>query len=619
MPIPLSRIVQRSARLGIAFLMLLSLSAGAFGAEKQIEFHVAPDGSDANSGSSDAPFASLETARQAVRTSVAEGLKSDVLVTLHPGTYRLEKPLVLTGEDSGTHDYSITYSAASLEAWPDAAPQVTGGRTIEGWKQGEDGVWTARIAEVAAGQWWFRDLYADGRRLTRARFPNEGEYLRIAKVSKDVRDFELNTALPAGFSVAGSNAEFVAILNWSIDRGRIAEATSNTARTATPMGFLGHGSCTARAGQAGFVEHARAFLDVPGEWYLERATGVLHYKAAEDEDPSQMEFTAPVLDEILVIEGTKEAPVRNVHFRGIDFACATWSLPSFGYRGVQAATYGTGYETEPTFAMAVAVRMNHWRGGTFERCRVRQTGASGMGLGGGCRGNLVVGCEFDDIGGNGVAIGWRGYADKLPRYFFDTDWTDPEDVPRDNEISNCYVHRCGAIAYGAVGIFEAFAQNSLIAHNAVTDLPYTGISTGFRWDTTTSTQRASRIEYNHIWDVMQILADGGCIYTLGWQPHTVLRGNLMHDVLRSSIAHGGAPNNGIFFDQGSKAYRVEENTTFNTSGKPIRFNQCRYEWHTWRGNAWNVGPMHPDFPWARAALAGPEPAWRVDWGEWPVR
>jgi len=83
---------------------------------------------------------------------------------------------------------------------------------------------------------------------------------------------------------------------------------------------------------------------------------------------------------------------------------------------------------------------------------------------------------------------------------------------------------------------------------------------------------------------MKTLADGGCIYTLGYQPGTVLRANLLHDVHRSAYTHGGAPNNGIFVDEGSKGFLFERNVIYNTHGRPVRFNQCRREWHTWKEN-----------------------------------
>ena len=105
---------------------------------------------------------------------------------------------------------------------------------------------------------------------------------------------------------------------------------------------------------------------------------------------------------------------------------------------------------------------------------------------------------------------------------------------------------------------------------------------------------------------MTKLADGGGIYTLGFQPGTVLRGNHIHDVHRSAYAHGGAPNNGIFFDQGSKAYLVEGTIIYATSGKSIRFNQTKKEHMTWKDNSFGPKPGDANFPQAAAKKAGPK-------------
>jgi hypothetical protein len=84
---------------------------------------------------------------------------------------------------------------------------------------------------------------------------------------------------------------------------------------------------------------------------------------------------------------------------------------------------------------------------------------------------------------------------------------------------------------------------------------------------------------------MKVLCDGGCIYTLGLQPGTILRGNLLHDVHYNRTGRQSIrSNNGIFFDQGSKSFLVEGNVIYNTAGPPIRFNQCAHNWLTWGEN-----------------------------------
>lgn len=70
---------------------------------------------------------------------------------------------------------------------------------------------------------------------------------------------------------------------------------------------------------------------------------------------------------------------------------------------------------------------------------------------------------------------------------------------------------------------------------------------------------------------MQRLSDGGGIYTLGWQPGTVLAGNVIHDVPTNA---GRAESNGMFIDQGSTDLQIEENTIYRVARSPIRFNMA---------------------------------------------
>ena len=401
-----------------------------------------------------------------------------------------------------------------------------------------------------------------------------------------VRSFSFNTPLPKD-TLAGQGAEMVVYEHWSITRGLIAASDEKQVRTATRMGWIGHGDyTTASPGKVCYLEHARAFLDKPGEWFLDTAAGVLRYIPLEGEDPAKLVAVAPRLERLVVIAGTKERPVRNLRFRGIRFEHADFPLPAMGYNEIQAGHYGTAL-TEPTHVQPVGIECIYAEGCRFERCRIAHLNSAGIGFGPGCRKNAVMGCAIEDIGGNGVMVGWRGKgklrAANQPGGALDADWGDPTDAPASNEVANCHIQRCGADSRGSVGICVAFSTDTRVAHNLIHDLPYTGISVGFRWNTTPSTQARCVVEYNHIHDVMKMLADGGGIYTLGLQPGTVLRGNLIHDVYRRACAQG-APNNGFFVDEGSSGFLFESNVVYKTSGESVRFNQNSRTSHKWTVN-----------------------------------
>jgi len=590
----------RILRVALTALALVTVTARA------AEFHISPSGNDANPGTKDQPFATPARAVAAVRTLVAGGLNRDVRVVLRGGTYALEAPLVLTPADSGSADYAITYAAA-----PGETVVISGGRPITGWKPGGESNWTVELPGVKSGQWFFRQLVVNDQRAVRARWPDEDGVLRIATVGSEVKSFTFDRTLPPE-NLGDQDAEFVVYQNWSVSRALVTNSDERQLATATAVGWIGHGDMTtASPGKPAFIEHARAALDQPGEWFLDRRSGTLTYLARPGETPAQTAAVAPVLTQLVKIAGTKGKPVRNLRFEGLRFEHTDFALPAVGYSEIQAAHFGPSTKL-PTQVQPVAVECAYAEDVRFERCRFAHLNNSGIGFGPGCRRNIVSGCVIEDIGGSGVMVGWRGTG-RLQggaEGTLDADWAEPTDAPTANTIVNCVVRRCGADSRGAVGVFVAFSADTRVAHNLIHDLPYTGMSVGYRWDTTPTSQARCVVESNHIYDVMKKLADGGGVYTLGFQPGTVLRGNLIHDVHRSAFAHGGAPNNGFFVDEGSKGFLFESNVVHKTSGDSVRFNQCQREWHTWKGNAFDGDATAARITEA-ADRAGLEPAYRA--------
>ena len=80
------------------------------------EFFVAPAGKDANPGTKEQPFATLERAREAVRQIKQAGpLKEPVTVCVRGGSYRISASLILEVQDSGTEAVPIVWQAAPGE------------------------------------------------------------------------------------------------------------------------------------------------------------------------------------------------------------------------------------------------------------------------------------------------------------------------------------------------------------------------------------------------------------------------------------------------------------------------------------------------------------------------
>ncbi len=77
-------------------------------------FHIATDGNDANAGTKSEPFATLERARDAIRTLRQDNpaaLREGATVLLRKGVYPGKASFVLDASDSGGKDAPVHYSA----------------------------------------------------------------------------------------------------------------------------------------------------------------------------------------------------------------------------------------------------------------------------------------------------------------------------------------------------------------------------------------------------------------------------------------------------------------------------------------------------------------------------
>jgi len=281
------------------------------------DFHVSPFGKDQWSGRlaspkddlSDGPFATLPRARDAIRQlKKSSGLPGDgVTVWIAPGMYSLEKGLELTAEDSGAAGKPILYRAAEGQV------RVTGGKTVTGWRKVEDPTVLARLDAPARGNVLQADLKAQGiaeygrlrsrgfgratvpaalelffkdQPMTLARWPNNG-FEKITGSPDSARDEHGGTLgkLPAGFNYEGNRPQRWADTDdiwihgyWAYDWANSYEHVASLdtqkrlIKTSPP-----HGNYGFRKGQRFYFLNILEELDEPGEWYLDRKTGVLYF------------------------------------------------------------------------------------------------------------------------------------------------------------------------------------------------------------------------------------------------------------------------------------------------------------------------------------------------------
>jgi hypothetical protein len=132
---------------GLITILIATFACSALAAE----FHVAPTGNDANPGTAEKPFKTLEKARDTVRQLRIQqpAIKEDVIVTLLPGAYDLPATFELLAADSGT-PVSRTVYRASVPG----EVRVTGGKTLspEAFTPVKDQAMIERLDDSARGK-----------------------------------------------------------------------------------------------------------------------------------------------------------------------------------------------------------------------------------------------------------------------------------------------------------------------------------------------------------------------------------------------------------------------------------------------------------------------------------
>jgi hypothetical protein len=195
----------------------------------------------------------------------------------------------------------------------------------------------------------------------------------------------------------------------------------------------------------------------------------------------------------------------NLHWENVRFEYASW-LGASGPRGfVDTQSAYLCMDQEPP----VNIRVQKSRNITFSGCSFSHLGGVyALGADGGSQDVMVSNNTFTDISGGGIKLGYSGERGaKAPDPALAVSLQDRGFLIADNLFSGIPNEYSGANS-----IFAAYVADTAIVHNTIHDTRYSGMCVGWGWGESSYT-RSIHIENNSISQVMQLLNDGGAVYT----------------------------------------------------------------------------------------------------------
>ncbi|MGO8741130.1 MAG: right-handed parallel beta-helix repeat-containing protein, partial [Limisphaerales bacterium] len=262
---------------------------------------VSPAGDDANPGTLEKPFATLQRAQRAAREKHGN-------VCLRAGTYYLPATLVLTAEDSGTKDAPMVF-----ENYEDEQPVISGGVRLENldWQSYTNGIFQAKVPADLQTE----EFFVNGGRQILARYPNfdpQVQYFDGFAADANSPERAARWSDPTGGYYHAMHPALWGDFTWRI----LGKETNGEVRL--EGGWQNNRGAAAHR-QIRFVENIFEELDAPGEWFLNSKTHTLYFYPPAGLDLKKAVVEATRLRTLVEFRGDEEHPVKWIALRGLVF------------------------------------------------------------------------------------------------------------------------------------------------------------------------------------------------------------------------------------------------------------------------------------------------------------
>ncbi len=513
--------------------------------------YVAPNGNDANDGSIDAPFATLQRANQEV-AKIAPSMTDDIIVHFAGGNYPVTSMMTIDQSVSGKNGYKVIYKGDDINN----PPVFNAGTKVTGWeKQTDSPIWEAPAADISET----RTLYVNDRpaSLARSRYLYQPTELYKKTGSSYASDgFKISNT---NFPQITTNPEDVMIcwpILWTLSRTPVNNITRGRVSTVFEMQqpqwathtTQGYSHLIIGTSRQFIIENALEVLDEPGEFYFDRKAKKMYYYPYEEEDMTTAEVYAGTTEKMLYFGGTSSSnKAKNIELNNLTFKYS--ALNEISQKGVKFnqtddewycySNSSVGY-TDRLFPGQITV--NFADSIAIKNCDFACLGSNGINMDNGVTNSKVVGNLFRDISGTALVVGHFLHTNSMPS---------GHQRVSNIEVANNVIRRVANEYTGCAAMAIYFAKAVNAHHNDIKDVPYTGISVGWGWGADVKDCRDIKVIHNRIENVTHQVYDGAHIYTLSRMENTYISNNYLLD---AGDTHGG-----IYLDEGSEAITISNN------------------------------------------------------------
>ena len=518
------------------------------------DIYVAPNGSDENPGTKEAPFQTWQRANEEVQKFNAD-MTGNIVVHFAGGNYPITERMNMDEKISGRNGYKVIYKGDDLLN----PPVFNGGKQVTGWtKQADSPIWTADGSHL--GVEYLRHLYINGFPAVQAR--SRYKYAMSSLYEIDGSNYASDGIIVpvTNFPKEFTNPEDVMLvfpILWTTQRLPVDSIVNDGKNVTFKMQQPEWATGTTLVGShiqidpsdVFIIENAIELLDEPGEFYYDKVTKKIYYYPYQQEDMTTADVWAPVTEGLLTMKGsTMLSKVANVEWNNLTF--------KYGAYNDYSKTGSTENQTDELIVASTMdavwykqlmkpanITINYAEYIDIKNCEFSCLGANGVNMDNGVKNSTVTGNLFRDIAATGLVVGNHRHKVELP-----------EDQERCEYITvaNNVFHRDAYEQNGCAALAVYYPAHCTVTHNDVRDVPYTGISVGWGWGAWNPEEvKDIHVTHNYIENVTSRNHDGAHIYTLGRMNDSTIAYN--------HCVESGDYRGGIYLDEASAGITVKTN------------------------------------------------------------